>query len=156
MTVTSCSHAPPLAQQLGALEQVDILARATPGPAGAVRLLRPRDHRIEPRLVGRLQPAVGQLLEAMREAADQEAAPVRRRLDAEVLPPERLQLGVAELRQSGDLLEDRGGGGHRRFSVGVGVGVTHASFGARSPVRTLSSGSDHWLFPAWRRARSRR
>ena len=43
----------------------------------------------------------------MREAADQEPAPVGRRLDPEVLPPERLQLGVAELRQAGDLLQDR-------------------------------------------------
>ena len=43
----------------------------------------------------------------MREAADQEAAAVGRRLDAEVLPPERLQLVLAELRQSGDLLQDR-------------------------------------------------
>jgi hypothetical protein len=43
----------------------------------------------------------------MREAADQEPAPIRRRLDPEVLPPERLELRVAKLRQAGDLLEDR-------------------------------------------------
>jgi hypothetical protein len=43
----------------------------------------------------------------MRETADQEAPPTRRRLDPEVLAPERLQLVLAELGQSGDLLEDR-------------------------------------------------
>jgi hypothetical protein len=43
----------------------------------------------------------------MREAADQEPAAVGRRLDAEVLAPQRLQLVLAELRQAGDLLQDR-------------------------------------------------
>ena len=155
MTVTSCSHAPPLAQQLGALEQVDIVARPSSGPAGAVRLLRALDHRIEPRLVGRLQPAVGQLLDAMREAADQEAAAIRRRLDPEVLAPERLQLGVAELRQAGDLLQDRGGGGHRRsLSAWASVSHTLPSAAKSSPNSLKWFGS--LAFSAWRRARSRR
>jgi hypothetical protein len=76
-------------------------------PAGAVRLLRTLDHRVEPRLVRRFQATIGQLLNAMREAADQEAPAVGRRLDAEVLAPERLQLVLAELGQAGDLLQDR-------------------------------------------------
>jgi hypothetical protein len=65
------------------------------------------NHGIEPRLVSRLEPAVGQLLNAMREAADQKAPPIRRRLDPKVLAPQRLELSVAELRQAGDMLEDR-------------------------------------------------
>jgi hypothetical protein len=96
-------HAAPLAKQLGAVEQVDLLARAPSGPATTVRL----HHSVEPRLIRRLQPAVGQLLDAMREAADQKPAPVGRRLDPEVLAPERLQLVLAELRQASDLLQDR-------------------------------------------------
>ena len=63
----------------------------------------------------------------MRQAADQEAAAVGRRLDPEVLAPERLELRLAELRQAGDLLQDRSSSA---LSVGVGVGVTHASSGA--------------------------
>jgi hypothetical protein len=107
-------HAPPLAEQLGALEQVYIVARSSSGLAGAVRLLSARDHRVEPRLVGRRERTVGQFLEPMCETADQEAAAIRRRLDPEVLLPERLQLAMAELWQPGDLLQDRGGGDHRR------------------------------------------
>jgi len=83
------------------------VARAPPGPAGAVRLFGALDQRIEPGLIRGLQAAEGQLLDAVREPADQEATAVGRRLDAEVLAPERLQLGVAQLRQTGDLLEDR-------------------------------------------------
>jgi hypothetical protein len=89
---------------LGELEQVEILARATAGSAGAVQLLRALDHRVESRLIGGLQPAVGQLLNAVSEATDQEATPIRWRLDPEVLLPERLKLRVAELRQACDLL----------------------------------------------------
>jgi hypothetical protein len=42
----------------------------------------------------------------MREAADQETTAVRRRLDPEVLAPERLEFGVAELGQASELLQD--------------------------------------------------
>ena len=43
----------------------------------------------------------------MREAAYEEPTAVGGKLDAEVLPPERLELRVAQLRQPGDLLQNR-------------------------------------------------
>jgi hypothetical protein len=134
---------------------IAVLARAPADPASAVRLLRALDHHTEPRLVRRLQPAVGQLLDAMREAADQEAAPIRWRLDPEVLAPERLQLVLAELQQSGDLLQDWGGVGHARLLWTL-ASVSHTlpwtAKSSPNPLKWFGSLS----FSAWRRARSRR
>ena len=87
----------------------------------------------------------------MREAADQEAAAVGRRLDPEVLAPERLELGVAELRQAGDLLQDRRGRGHRRsLSAWASVSLTLPSAQKSSPNPLKWFGS--FAFSAWRRA----
>jgi hypothetical protein len=76
-------------------------------------------------------------------STNQKAAAVGRRLDPEVLPPERFQLVLAELRQSRDLLED---GRCHAASLRSWASVSPTLPSTGSPVQTLSSGSDHWPF----------